>query len=380
MHILSSDAHQHILSWSHDGNSFVVKNPKLLVSEVLPNYFKEAKYSSFTRKLHRWGFIKILRGKELTAYFHKQFRRGNYDLCTRITCQKNASYEADAASRLMFQNHATHKLNIEQMLHQGQGVVDKAHKEPQHQELRRQQDQLQLQSQERQFQGQGVMGKARIEQQHQELRRCKQEQFQFQQGQTSIDKVHIEQEEQVLRRGQIEHLLGRKFHREGTMGKVHNELEQQELRRLEQEQSQYLQYHKQKIQEDRNNIMLSRFNEPSFIDRSHHTERQLNYPGGLVPFQRQDMTSQCGSISRHQQDQLYTSTPYFSNTNASRFNNGFIQRNSMSSFPTVEELQLQRRKHSNEHKRIMQDAMNGLQKDKLKKNLGDKKKFSNFPS
>ena len=377
MHILSSDAHQHILSWSHDGNSFVVKNPKLLVSEVLPKYFKEAKYSSFTRKLHRWGFIKILRGKELTAYFHKQFRRGNYDLCTRITCQKNASYETDAASRLMFQNHATHKLNIEQMLHQGHGIVDKAHKEPQHQELRRQQDQLKLQ--ERQLQGQGVVGKGRIEQQHQELRRCKHEQFQFQQGQTSIDKVHFEQEEQVLRRGQIEHLLGRKFHREGTMGKVHNELEQQELRRLEQEQSQYLQYRKQKNQEDRNNIMLSRFNEPSSIDRSHNTERQLNYPGGLVPSQRQEMISQRDNLSRHQQDQLYTSTPHFSNTNASRFNNGFIQRNSMSSFPTVEELQLQRRMHSNEHKRIMQDAMNGLQKDKLKKNLGDEKKISNFP-
>jgi len=374
MHILSLDSHQHILSWSHGGNSFVVKKPNLFVSEVLPNYFKEAKYSSFTRKLHRWGFIKILRGNDLSAYFHKQFRRGSYDLCAKITCQKNAPNEADAISRHMFEQQ---QQDLQLHLHKGQGVVDKAHQEQLYQEFRRQQDQLQLQ--ERKFQGQGVMGKVRIEQQHQERLRRQQEQMQFQQGQASMDKVHIVQKEQALR-CQSEQLPGRKFQGEGSMGKVHIELEQQELRRLRQdEQLQHLQYHKRIIQEATNNSIQSRSSEPSFIDRSHHTEGQLNYPGGL-PFQRQDMISQRGNLSRYQQDQLYTSTPFLSNTNASSFNNGFIQRNPMSSLPTVEELQLQRRRHSNEHKRIMQDAMNGLRKDMLKKNFVDEKKFSNFPS
>ena len=62
MQILSSGEHKKIISWTPDGLSFVVKKPNLLVSEVLPSYFK-VKYSSFTRKLHRWGFIKSLRGK-----------------------------------------------------------------------------------------------------------------------------------------------------------------------------------------------------------------------------------------------------------------------------------------------------------------------------
>ena len=89
MQILSSGQHEHIISWTPDGLSFVVKKPSLLVSEVLPHYFKEVKYSSFTRKLHRWGFVKILRGKELSAYFHKIFLRGNFELCAQMNCSKS---------------------------------------------------------------------------------------------------------------------------------------------------------------------------------------------------------------------------------------------------------------------------------------------------
>lgn len=88
MQILSAGQYEHIISWTPDGLSFVVKKPSLLVNEVLPFHFKEVKYSSFTRKLHRWGFVKILRGKELSAYFHKNFRRGDFDLCTQMHCSK----------------------------------------------------------------------------------------------------------------------------------------------------------------------------------------------------------------------------------------------------------------------------------------------------
>lgn len=88
MQVLSSGRYDHIISWTPDGLSFVVKKPSLLVSDVLPLYFKEVKYTSFTRKLHRWGFVKILRGKELSAYFHKSFRRGDFDGATQMHCSK----------------------------------------------------------------------------------------------------------------------------------------------------------------------------------------------------------------------------------------------------------------------------------------------------
>jgi hypothetical protein len=44
------------------------------------------KYSSFTRKLHRWGFTKLLRGRDMSAYSHKKFKRGNLELCQEMRC------------------------------------------------------------------------------------------------------------------------------------------------------------------------------------------------------------------------------------------------------------------------------------------------------
>lgn len=90
MQMLSAGQFEHIISWTPDGLSFVVKKPSLLVDEVLPLYFKEVKYTSFTRKLHRWGFVKILRGKELSAYLHKNFQRGNLRLCEQMHCSKTS--------------------------------------------------------------------------------------------------------------------------------------------------------------------------------------------------------------------------------------------------------------------------------------------------
>lgn len=116
MHILSSGIHDHIICWTHDGLSFVVKKPNLLVSEVLPNYFKEVKYSSFTRKLHRWGFVKLLRGKELSAYFHNEFRRGDYERCAQMTCSKNGigSGGLDAMSHVLLQKNLEPARKIQQ--------------------------------------------------------------------------------------------------------------------------------------------------------------------------------------------------------------------------------------------------------------------------
>jgi hypothetical protein len=115
MQILSSGQHEHIISWTPDGLSFVVKKPSLLVSKVLPSYFKEVKFSSFTRKLHRWGFIKILRGKELSAYFHKNFRRGNFELCARMNCSKGGGSPDDI--------DISHLLQQQDILPRGPSVI-----------------------------------------------------------------------------------------------------------------------------------------------------------------------------------------------------------------------------------------------------------------
>ena len=37
----------------------------------MPMYFKQSKYTSFTRKLKRWGFTRVTTGAEQGAYYHK---------------------------------------------------------------------------------------------------------------------------------------------------------------------------------------------------------------------------------------------------------------------------------------------------------------------
>mmetsp|Transcript_6378 Transcript_6378/g.14422 ORF Transcript_6378/g.14422 Transcript_6378/m.14422 type:complete len:638 (+) Transcript_6378:45-1958(+) len=57
----------HVVSWLPSGESFVIHDPDLFLSEVLHKFFKSSKNTkirSFYRKLNRWGFS-ILRGNHL---------------------------------------------------------------------------------------------------------------------------------------------------------------------------------------------------------------------------------------------------------------------------------------------------------------------------
>mmetsp|Transcript_19140 Transcript_19140/g.32774 ORF Transcript_19140/g.32774 Transcript_19140/m.32774 type:complete len:396 (-) Transcript_19140:229-1416(-) len=88
MKVLCQKEFNDIIAWLPDGKSFTILRPKAFVNEILPQFFKSAKYSSFTRKLHRWGFQRHLRGEEAGAFFHKLFQRGRLDLVEKMTCYK----------------------------------------------------------------------------------------------------------------------------------------------------------------------------------------------------------------------------------------------------------------------------------------------------
>jgi hypothetical protein len=47
------------IGWVLDGRAFGIYNKDGLVSAWLPMFFRQAKYSSFTRKLYRWGFRQV---------------------------------------------------------------------------------------------------------------------------------------------------------------------------------------------------------------------------------------------------------------------------------------------------------------------------------
>ena len=94
MKVLCQPEFADIISWLPDGKSFTIVRPKAFVADILPGHFKQAKYSSFTRKLHRWGFQRHLRGEEAGAFFHKLFQRGRLDLVEKMTCYKSDSDRA----------------------------------------------------------------------------------------------------------------------------------------------------------------------------------------------------------------------------------------------------------------------------------------------
>ena len=61
----------------HD-RAWKVLDKRLLVEEVIPKFFGQSKYPSFTRQLSGWGFKRLLKGgPDFGCYYHECFLRGH---------------------------------------------------------------------------------------------------------------------------------------------------------------------------------------------------------------------------------------------------------------------------------------------------------------
>ena len=85
---------QHITSWQRHGQAFDIHDKDAFVDEVLPLYFPHsrstvanAKYTSFTRKLNRYGFKLMNRGKLAGGYHHPLFHRDRPELAKGVSCE-----------------------------------------------------------------------------------------------------------------------------------------------------------------------------------------------------------------------------------------------------------------------------------------------------
>ena len=75
------------VAWLPDGKSFVIRNPDEFTRKVLPKFFKATKFSSFTRKLYRWGFRQVNRGigpDDPIIFGNEYFQRDKLDLMTKM--------------------------------------------------------------------------------------------------------------------------------------------------------------------------------------------------------------------------------------------------------------------------------------------------------
>jgi hypothetical protein len=88
--ILETAEHDNVLKWLPGGKAFIIMDKKCFAKDLLPNYFKQTQFTSFTRKLSRWKFVRVPRGPFMGAYYHKLFRKDHIALCNLMSCNNEA--------------------------------------------------------------------------------------------------------------------------------------------------------------------------------------------------------------------------------------------------------------------------------------------------
>lgn len=106
MEILADDDNAEAICWLPHGKAFTIRNRGLFTENIMPKFFpRKAKYSSFTRKLNRWNFVRVASGPELGAYYHEFFLRDKPQLAAQMFCK-------NARSKLAMANDAMAPLHV----------------------------------------------------------------------------------------------------------------------------------------------------------------------------------------------------------------------------------------------------------------------------
>ena len=90
LHTIVSEGDSDCIHWLPCGTRFVIADKDVFSRNILPYHFggrggATTKFTSFTRRLKRWNFQRVPSGREMGAYFHEKFRRGELDLVKTIT-------------------------------------------------------------------------------------------------------------------------------------------------------------------------------------------------------------------------------------------------------------------------------------------------------
>lgn len=80
--ILSNSKYKEIVSWSQDGQSFIIKDEYTFTSKILPQHFKHKNLSSFNRQLNMYDFHKIK--DDSLEFSHPLFQRNASHLLKNI--------------------------------------------------------------------------------------------------------------------------------------------------------------------------------------------------------------------------------------------------------------------------------------------------------
>jgi len=87
-----------VINWLPHGRAFHIRNNDLFARQILPEYFKNCKISSFYRQLNLYGFVRLTAGFDTGAYYHEYFLRGKPFLTRNIIRTKVKGTKIRAAS------------------------------------------------------------------------------------------------------------------------------------------------------------------------------------------------------------------------------------------------------------------------------------------
>ncbi|CAB9505397.1 stress transcription factor A [Seminavis robusta] len=84
-----------VACWTADGDMFVVKDPDVFATSIIPQYFDHNKFSSFARQLNFYGFRKMqskpIRNSDFDSntakhvtFYNENFKKGRCDLLKKI--------------------------------------------------------------------------------------------------------------------------------------------------------------------------------------------------------------------------------------------------------------------------------------------------------
>jgi len=88
------DRDSYCIAWLTEGKSFIIRNPDEFTRNILPKFFKATKFSSYTRKLYRWGFRQLNRGIGLDdpiIFGNDLFQRDHRELMVKMRSVTAAS-------------------------------------------------------------------------------------------------------------------------------------------------------------------------------------------------------------------------------------------------------------------------------------------------
>jgi hypothetical protein len=82
---VEADGLTHIVGWQPHGRCFVIHKPREFVDQIMPEYFRQSKLTSFQRQLNLYGFRRLTTGADRGGYYHEMFLKHKLFLCRTMT-------------------------------------------------------------------------------------------------------------------------------------------------------------------------------------------------------------------------------------------------------------------------------------------------------